>query len=694
MSIDNRMEMGELSGWLLEHFLEISEDATQLFEVDVDKDELWNLYLDSFPAGTNEIYRERREYDCCGCRQFVKKFGNVVVIKNHKVHTIWGFDTHEEELGYSPVVFQPVYDALDTYIKAHAVFDVFVTKEKMIGVRENFELLANGESKKWEHLSIVLPAKFVDHSSKTEDTIKAGYRDRKQVFKRSLEEISEDSIEAVLELIAQKSLYKGDEWETVLKQFLKLKKEYEKLSAEEKEYYAWEKSVTAGEALGRIRNHSMGTFLTDLTEGMDLELALKKYEKIVAPSNYKRPKAVFTQKMLADAQRTLEEMDYMDSLPRRFAVLDDITINDILFSNRDASRRIKGAMDIFGDMAKQASDAPKKFTKAEEIPYERFISDVLPTAREVELYLENKHAGNMVSLIAPVNKDAKSMFKWGNNFGWAYAGNVTDSMRERVKAAGGDVDGVLRFSIQWNTSGLDRSDEDAHCIEPNGNHIFFGNCRKPSRSVYGGQLDVDIINPGNNIAVENITWPSVDKMKPGVYKFFVNQYTARGSRDFSAEIEFGGTIYSFEYHHSMRTGENVEVAEVTLHTDGTFSIKEKLPSTVSSKEVWNLKTNEFVPVNVICYSPNHWDGCDAIGHKHVFFMLKDCINDETPNGFFNEYLKQELAEHKRVFEALGSRMSVEHSNDQLSGVGFSTTKRGDVIVKVKGATERILKIKF
>ena len=35
--------------------------AKNLYEVDVDKDELWNLYLDSFPAGTNEIYRVNRE---------------------------------------------------------------------------------------------------------------------------------------------------------------------------------------------------------------------------------------------------------------------------------------------------------------------------------------------------------------------------------------------------------------------------------------------------------------------------------------------------------------------------------------------------------------------------------------------------------------------------------------------------------
>lgn len=685
------MEFINVRDLLQENFKEMAKDATHLFEVEVDKDALWNCYLDSFPKGTNDVFRERREHDCSCCRQFIKAMGNVVTIKDNHIVTIWDVQTGDG-------TYQPVFDALSNFVRSHMVNDVFVSKFKKIGTEKNHEQLPSGKMIAWNHFYLELPDTFIDRGHKSIGDIKGGYRDTRNVFKRSLNELSVESINTVLELISQKSLYKGDEWKNVLIEFLRYKKEFDKLETETaKDNYAWEKSLKAGPAIGRIRNHSIGTLLIDISEGLDLESAVKKYEKIVAPSNYKRAKAIFTKKMLEDAKAKLAELGYMESLERRFATLDDITINNILFSNKDVAGRIAGA-DVFADMEKEALSLPKKYSKVEEISIDHFIENVLPMAQKLEILLENKHSDNMVSLIAPKNKDSKSMFKWNNGYSWAYTGNMTDSMlKERVKAAGGKVDGDLRFSIQWNdTSDWSRNDLDAHCKEPTGNEIYFSNCRYPSKSSLGGSLDVDITQPNNNIpAVENITWPIKNAMKPGVYRFFVHQFANRGGRDgFRAEIEFDGQIYSFDYTKELKQDEVVNVAEVTLHKDGSFTIKELLPSNVSSRDVWNLKSNHFVPVSVVMNSPNYWDEQKGIGHKHYFFMLKDCINAENPNGFYNEFLKTELYEHKRVFETLGSKMKVEDMTDQLSGVGFSSTKRADLLIKVIGTTERVLKIKF
>jgi hypothetical protein len=184
-------------------------------------------------------------------------------------------------------------------------------------------------------------------------------------------------------------------------------------------------------------------------------------------------------------------------------------------------------------------------------------------------------------------------------------------------------------------------------------------------------------------------------MKDGSYQFFVNCYSNRGGRSgFRAEIEFDGQIYSFDYKHPLNTGENIMVATVNLK-NGKFTILPRLECGSTSRTIWGISTNEFVPVSVICYSPNYWDKQNGIGNKHYFFMLKDCINDELPNAWYNEFLNNELyPTHRKVMEALSSKAHVNEADDQLSGLGFSSTLRNELVVKVKGSTERILKITF
>lgn len=675
---------------------QMSKDSSRLFTVNVDTEELYNLYLDSFPAGTNEIYRERREYDCSCCRHFIRDVGNVVSIKNGELHTIWGINPVSDDK------YNVVAAALDAYVKQKAVSGVFLKKEKRIGTPENREMLPTGKINKYEHFFVDLPeiCIFKEYYGHTLEGDLSQFRDIRNVFKRSLDEISKEAVDTVLELIAQNSLYKGAEWKKQLTEFKNYQKEYGKLTDEQKELWIWEKSIAAGAVIGKIRNHSIGTLLVNISEGMDLDLAVRKYEQIVAPVNYKRPKAIFTKKMLEDAKKTITELGYMDSLQRRFATLDDITVNNILFSNKDAAKRITGAMDLFDEMEQDVAIDPKRFSKVEEISAEDFIKNVLPVAKELEVYLENKHIQNMVSLIAPEVAAAKTMFKWNNGMSWAYTGNITDSdIKENVKAAGGSVTGIVRFSIQWNDKdGKDNSDLDAHCIEPKGgDHIYFSH--KISRYT-GGELDIDITDPiyqcksNGGVAVENITYPSKERMKPGTYKFYVNQYSFRNSQGFKAEVEVNGEIHSYEYNSPVRG--NVDVAKVILDQSGNFKVVDKLPGNCAtiSKDVWGIKTLQFTPVSVVCYSPNYWDEQKGIGHQHLFFMLKDCINPEEPNGYYNEFLKPELEQHRRVFEALGSKAHVKDVDDQLSGVGFSLTKRNDLIIKVKGATERVLKVKF
>lgn len=671
----------------------------QLFRVDINKDVLWNLYISAFPDGTNPIYKERTEHDCNCCKQFVRAVGDVVAIKEGKLVSIWDGKTGD-------VNYQIVSDALANYVKSAAVKDVFLHYEATAGTNKSFHSLVDGKVGEWDHFFVNIPAKFVKKNADIASALSV-IRSTHDVFLRALKEIDQESIDTVLELISQNSIYRGEEHKFVVAEFSKLKKRIKKLSDAELDLFVWERVSTVPGSIANIRNSVIGSLLTDLSDGKDLEAAVKSFEAKVAPTNYKRPTALVTKRMVDDARATIESLGLTSALQRRYASINDIAINNILFADRNARQKING--DVFDDISSGVKTSTKKLDKVEEVGIEKFIADILPKATSIEVLMENSHTANLVSLIAPVDPTANPMFKWDNGFSWSYTGDVADSdLRQQVAARGGRVDGVFRFSHTWNYDKRNASLMDLHVFMPgnstdatNGIHDNYGNDERVGwnnrkHHASGGVQDVDYINaaPEGYVPVENITFPTLSKMHEGRYICKIHNWNLRQPTrgGFKAEIEFGGNVYQYEVDRPLKHKEWVTVAEVMLNT-GVFTIKHHLPETTSPKKVWGINTQTFQKVSVVMNSPNHWNG-QGVGNKHYFFMLDDCVNDGKARGFYNEFLREDLNKHRKVIEIVGSKMLTEETENQLSGLGFSSTQRNSIVCKVTGSFSRIIKIVF
>lgn len=651
------------------------------FVMDVPGDEMWQLYLSSFPEGTNPLFRERTEHDCNCCKSFVRRVGNLVSLKGNKVSTVW--DTSAKD---APYPYNEVAAALRDRVLDATIREKFFTSEGAFGKEETISLKEDATTERWNHF-FTGPVK---QKVRNPDTLRGQYSTAAQVFARGLRELTADALEVVADLIASNNLYRGAEHKRAVSEFQKLHKKFHKLDTVEQDIFIW---MNAEKPHSRFRSTVIGTLVQDISEGKGLEAAVGAFESKVAPHNYKRTTALVTPGMVKKAMETIEELGLEPALERRFARIEDISVNDVLWVDREVEPLMKGGLgDELMSVAKSnvKSKSKQGKLKAEEISIDNFIEDVLPNTSKMEVLLDNAHVGNLMSLTAPVHPEPAQLFKWDNDFAWSYNGNIADSIKERVRKAGGNVTNAkLRASLSW----FNFDDLDIHVIEPNGSRISYS-CKRGRGS---GQLDVDMnVSPNSREAVENVAWTRVED---GDYKIIVHNYTHRERVDvgFVIEVESGGKLMHFNYPKMVNHGEFVNVA--TLHVENGIvkSVtkgNDAITSTSASQECWGLKTEEFVKVKTVTMSPNYW-GDNAVGNKHHFFVLEGAENDEGCRGIYNEFLHGRLEQHRKVFELIGEKTKCQPTEGQLSGLGFSTTKKDVVVIKTTtGKKQRLFNVRI
>jgi hypothetical protein len=672
--------------------------AREMYRTSVAGDALWDCYLGSFPEGSDPFFRTRTHHNCSCCRHFIRTLGAVVSIIDGEVVSLWDLE------GLKEPAYQQVAAALSALVKSHPLENRFLYDQEFVGTDKNFQDTEGGVLT-WNHLYAALPRRnnsSVVMRAKSIGPALADFRASYDVLWRGLTELKPDAVATVLDLISRNALYRGEEHLSALKGFQHVQTAFNALAetGPARSVFVWQKAGNISGPVARFRNTSIGGLVTDLSDGMDLERAVRQFEFKVAPENYRRPTALVTTAMVKRAEEEIASLGLTSALERRFATLADVSVNNVLYADRSARRVMKPS--VFEQIAATTPLKATAFDGVQEVKAEDFIQHILPGASMLEIMVENRHATNLVSLIAPADPGAASLFTWDNRFSWSYVGDFADAIKERVRKAGGNVTGDVCCRLAWNNY----DDLDLHMWEPGNYHIYYRN--KGERSPNGGMLDVDANagggGPGHGTRepVENIFYTDQGTMRPGAYRLVVHQFAKVESRDvgFEVQIDVGGEVTSFVHPKDLGHKKDVEIASVYLDKkDGKTTIKviPVLPvatSSVLSQKLWGIDTNTFSRVNVVCLSPNHWDG--AVGNRHFFFMLAGCKNDGSARGFYNEFLSPKLAEHRKVLELVGAKMRAEESPEQLSGVGFSTTQRNSVVARVTGATatQRTLRVTF
>jgi hypothetical protein len=183
-----------------------------------------------------------------------------------------------------------------------------------------------------------------------------------------------------------------------------------------------------------------------------------------------------------------------------------------------------------------------------------------------------------------------------------------------------------------------------------------------------------------------------------VYIINVHQYRRRETQDvgFVLEVENDGRVTQYSYPKAVTGVVPALKFEVRQGKITDLRVQDAaITGQGISKQIWNVTTEQFVQVRTVLNSPNHWDG-NAVGNKHLFFILDGCRTDEPVRGIYNEFLRSDLEEHRKVFEVLGNKTKCDIAGtDQLSGLGFSSTKRESVQFRVTTSTStQIYEVQF
>lgn len=355
---------------------------------------LWEVYLESAPAGT----RQSRNCNCC--KAFIHRFGGLVSIS---------------ETGETRSAIWPK-DAPPQYIDAARTLSRIVERAKVTGVfRAKEATWGTPKTGPWTHMAVVAPKQILATSRLlTPHQEMAAKVEEYGMLQRSLTEFGVESVRKALALLTSEALYRSEKCEGVARWLLNL---HEAILAtgnrRARENLVWLAVAKAPPGYCHVRSGMIGTLLEDIVAGLPFDTIKRKWAEKMNPLQYMRPQAPPSAGNIAQAEKVVAALQSQGALGRRFAKLADIQALWLPKPPVESKQGKSGG--VFSHLTQRAaSSAPTAIgAPATVMTWSKFSTSVLPTAEIIE-FLVPIGRESYTAMVTASDPQAPNLLQWDN----------------------------------------------------------------------------------------------------------------------------------------------------------------------------------------------------------------------------------------------------------------------------------------
>lgn len=429
---------------IAENFRHNTATATALFRTSTDPDRLWDdIYLGSLPT------RQRQLHTCSCCRQFIRRYGNIVKIEpgGSLVPVMWA----SIPLARLASPYNEVMSALAGRVGAGSlVAGVHLTKETVWGTPISSQV---GPGWGWTHMAVTAPDCFV-HKDRllTPGQKAAQIRENVDTVERALQEFDAESIATALQMFRAEALPRAEKFTAPLEWLLEL---HRRPKGRAGQNVIWRAVAVAPEGYCHPRASVIGPLLESIAIGKNLALAKREFEKMVHPLRYQRPQVAPAAGNIAAAEKLVEKLGIERSLHRRWAQWSDIAPYLIW---REHMKHPVPTHGVFGHITprEKAGRPPESLLPgATNITWEKFSRTIMPHADAIDLWVPPR--GRFTAFTAASHHDAPPILKWDsqdqryrNTVAWYCYHNGSTAVQWGLQQnTWARINGIVPFPTMW-----------------------------------------------------------------------------------------------------------------------------------------------------------------------------------------------------------------------------------------------------